>query len=33
MLHSMQVISNLKLLMTNEDEDSRSFLLDDDSRY
>ncbi|XP_020870370.1 myosin-7 isoform X1 [Arabidopsis lyrata subsp. lyrata] len=26
-----QVISNLKLLMTNENEDSRSFLLDDDS--
>ncbi|KAF2618048.1 hypothetical protein F2Q68_00038280 [Brassica cretica] len=28
---SPEVISNLKLLMTNEDEDSRSFLLDDDS--
>lgn len=29
----MQVISNIKLLMKNENEDSRSFLLDDDSRY
>ena len=29
----MQVISNLKLLITDEDEDSRSFLLDNDSRY
>ena len=28
---SPEVISNLKLLMTNEDEDNRSFLLDDDS--
>ncbi|KFK42801.1 hypothetical protein AALP_AA1G040500 [Arabis alpina] len=26
-----EVISNLKLLMTNEDEDKRSFVLDDDS--
>lgn len=29
----MQVISNLKLLITDEDEDSRSFSLDNDSRY
>ncbi|AAB80627.1 Strong similarity to Arabidopsis myosin MYA1 (gb/Z28389) [Arabidopsis thaliana] len=28
---SPEVISNLKLLLTNEDENSRSFLLDDDS--
>ncbi|VVA89970.1 unnamed protein product [Arabis nemorensis] len=28
---SPDVISNLKLLMTNEDEDKRSFVLDDDS--
>ncbi|XP_010475122.1 PREDICTED: myosin-7 [Camelina sativa] len=28
---SQEVISNLKLQMTNEDEDRRSFLLDDDS--
>lgn len=29
----MQVISNLKLQITDEDEDSRSFSLDNDSRY